>query len=74
MKEINTENKTLKLKLQKTQDSSEQLKIINRGKELKNRYAILKNDKILSSQMLNEYKFMKTINNLTDFKNVIKNK
>ena len=72
MKEINTENKTLKLKLQKTQDSSEQLKIINRGKELKNRYAILKNDKILSSQMLNEYKFMKTINNLTDFKNVIK--
>ena len=72
MKEINAENKTLKLKLQKTQDSSEQLKIINRGKELKNRYAILKNDKISSSQMLNEYKFMKTINNLTDFKNIIR--
>ena len=72
MKDINAENKTLKLKLQKTQDSSEQLKIVNHGKELKNRYAILKNDKILSSQIINEYKFMKTINNLNDFKSIIK--
>lgn len=72
MKKFNKENNELRERLQNTKNRDEQVKIIEQAKQLATEFQILKNENTLSKEMLNEFYFMKNVNNIEDFKNIIK--
>ena len=66
------ENKKLKEELKNTNDRSKQLEIIDRAKELKAEYTLIKKEDKVTTSMYNEYRFMEGVTNLQGFKDVIK--
>ena len=71
LKEILEKNNKLKLKLPKLQDRGKQTKIVEEGKELKSRFVVLKEEKKKASEMLKEYKFMKNVETIDKFRDII---
>jgi predicted NAD-dependent protein-ADP-ribosyltransferase YbiA (DUF1768 family) len=63
---------TLKLKLKETIDREQQKQITYEAKKIKDKYDDLKKENELSKELLAEFKIMKNINNLEQFKKIIK--
>lgn len=72
MKTFNKENNQLRERLQNTKNRDEQIKIVETAKKVSSEFQVLKNENILSKEMLNEFYFMKNVKNIEDFKNIIK--
>ena len=64
-------NKELKLQLAQTKDRSHQTAIVKEAKELKDNYENLKRDKASNKANIEEFGFMKGIDNLEKFKAII---
>ena len=62
----------LKLKIKETIDREQQKKITFEAKKIKDIYENLKRENELSKELLSEFKIMKNINNLEQFKKIIK--
>lgn len=62
----------LKLKIKNTIDREEQRIIMNEAKKIKDKYENLKRENELSKELLSEFKILKNINNLEQFKKIIK--
>lgn len=63
---------SLKLKLKETIDREQQKQISFEAKKIKEKYENLKRENELSKELLSEFKIMKNINNLEQFKKIIK--
>ena len=63
---------SLKLKLQETLDREQQKLIAYEAKKIKERYEQLKKENVLSKELLSEFKIMKNIENLEQFRKIIK--
>lgn len=63
---------SLKIKLQETLDREQQKLIAYEAKKIKERYERLKQENVLSKELLSEFKIMKHIENLEQFRKVIK--
>lgn len=72
IKALVKKNKDLRDRLKNTQDRQEQLQIVNEAKIVAEEHQILKNEKEMSMELLSEFKFMKGIKNIDDFKKKIK--
>jgi predicted NAD-dependent protein-ADP-ribosyltransferase YbiA (DUF1768 family) len=72
MKHIVKENKKLKSEYQKEGNVQKQKVLVDKSKQLVKKFEKLKAEQEFSKTLLNEYKFMHNINNLEDFKNIIK--
>ena len=68
---IATENNELKKALSKEENISKQIAIVDKAKKLKKDFYKIKDELIISQQMLNEYKFMKNVTSLQQFKALI---
>lgn len=62
----------LKVKLKETIDREQQKQISFEAKKIKEKYENLKRENELSKELLSEFKIMKNINNLEQFKKIIK--
>jgi predicted NAD-dependent protein-ADP-ribosyltransferase YbiA (DUF1768 family) len=62
----------LKLKIKETIDREQQKQITFEAKKIKDLYENLKRENELSKELLSEFKIMKNINNLEQFKKIIK--
>ena len=71
-KDLINQNKQLKKHLTTVKDRNEQIKIIDKSKEIKAMYNKEKNDLKTTKAMYAEYEFMEGITNLAQFKTVIK--
>ena len=69
---LTTRNKELKTLLTNSKDRVNQMAIIKEAKELKENYNSLRSNKIFTMENLDEFKFMNGINNLAEFKKLIK--
>jgi predicted NAD-dependent protein-ADP-ribosyltransferase YbiA (DUF1768 family) len=66
------ENKTLQARLKDARDKKEQIVIVERGKAISSEYKKLKEEKMLTKTLLEEFKFMKKIDTLDKFSDIIK--
>jgi predicted NAD-dependent protein-ADP-ribosyltransferase YbiA (DUF1768 family) len=71
MGQISTENKALQEALTKEDNTRKQVNIVESAKLLKNRFYRLKDELSVSKQMIEEYKFMKGVDSLSQFKALI---
>ena len=71
MAQISTENKALQEALAKEDNTKKQVKIVESAKLLKERFYRLKDELSVSKQMIEEYKFMKGVGSLSQFKALI---
>ena len=69
--QISTENNALKAALAKEEDQTQQIKIVEKAKKLKERFYRLKDELSVSQQMLDEQKFMKSVTSLEQFRAVV---
>ena len=69
--EIVAENNILREKLPLTRDSREQKIIVQQAKKLKDEFERIKREQRISTNMLEEYKFMKGVKSLQQFRAVI---
>ena len=69
--EIVAENNSLREKLATTRDSDQQKVIVQRAKKLKDEFERLKKEQRVSINMLDEYKFMKGVKSLQQFRAVV---
>lgn len=72
IKALARENKDLQAQLKAAKDKKEQIVVIERGKTIATEYNQLKNEKAITKQMLEEFKFMKKIDTLDKFSDIIK--
>ena len=72
MKMLIAENKKLKADLKHSKERSQQIEIIENAKEVKKRYDRIKDESKVTKQMLDEYQYMKGVNDINDFKALIK--
>jgi predicted RNase H-like nuclease (RuvC/YqgF family) len=70
--QIKKEIDELKVKLNNIIDNDEKKVITNRAKQLKEQYNKISKEMAISKEYLNEYKFVKGIKNLQQFKEIIK--
>lgn len=68
---IATENNALKKALPKEENTSKQIAIVEKAKKLKQEFYKVKNELLVSQQMMDEMKFMKNITSLQQFKALI---
>jgi len=73
IKELEQEYLLLKQRFTSTISRQEQLLISNQANELKKEHTRLIEEKKITNQLLGEYKFMKNVNNLEQFKKKIRN-
>lgn len=71
LKEIVAENNILREKLPLTRDSREQKVIVQQAKKLKEEFERIKREQHVSTNMLEEYKFMNGVKSLQQFRAVI---
>ena len=69
---LSAENEKLKQDFKEAVDMSEQRKILRKGDALKKRLATLKEDRRLAINLFEEYKFMKGVDSIGAFRDVIK--
>jgi len=62
----------LKLKLQETLDREQQKIVAYEAKKIKEKYEHLKKENVLSKELLSEFKIMKNVENLEQFRKIIK--
>lgn len=72
MKELNKLNNELRDRLRNSKERNDQQKIVENAKEVAEKYKLLKSEVKVSKEMLNEFKFMKKVHSIDDFKKVIK--
>ena len=72
MQKLNKTNNELRDKLKNSKDRNEQQKIVEHAKQVAEKYKSLKSEIIISKELLGEFKFMKKVHNIEDFKKIIK--
>ena len=72
MKKLNNNNNELRERLQNSKNREDQIKIVDEAKKISKEFQRLKNENKLSKDLQNEFNFMKNVNNLNDFKNIVK--
>ena len=71
-RELSKENKDLQAQLKTAKDKKEQIVILGRGKTISAEYNKLKDDKAMTKNLLEEFKFMKKIDTLDKLSDIIK--
>ena len=72
IKQLVNQNKELRDRLKQTTDRQEQLQIVAKAKEISADHKRIKAEKDMSRQLLEEFRFMKGVKNIDDFKKKIK--
>ena len=72
MKKLNKLNNELRDKLKNSKDRDEQQQIVEKAKKVADKYKILKGEIKISKNLLGEFKFMRKVHNIEDFKKIIK--
>jgi hypothetical protein len=71
MKTIKYKNEELKNKIKNMRNRSERKGILREGELCTEQFNYLKNQNKLSNTLLSEYEFMSSVNNITEFKNIL---
>jgi len=72
MKELNKLNNELRDRLRNSKERNEQQTIVERAKEVANKYKLLKSQMKISKEIMGEFKFMKKVRSVDDLKKVMK--
>ena len=72
MKELNKLNNELRDRLRNSKERNEQLSIVERAKEVANKYKLLKSEIKVSKEIMKEFKFMKKVHSVDDLKKIMK--
>jgi predicted NAD-dependent protein-ADP-ribosyltransferase YbiA (DUF1768 family) len=72
LKELNKLNNELRDRLRNSKDRSEQQLIVERAKEVANKYKLLKSEIKISKELMTEFKFMKKVHSVEDLKKIMK--
>ena len=72
MKELSKLNNELRDRLKNSKERKEQESIVERAKEVATKYKLLKSDLKISKTLLNDFRFMKKVQSIDDFKKIIK--
>ncbi len=72
LKELNKLNNELRDRLRNSKERNEQQLIVERAKEVANKYKLLKSEIKISKELMAEFKFMKKVHSLEDLKKIMK--
>jgi len=72
MRELSNENKQLKAQLDASKEKKDQIAIVERAKAVLKLFKKLKQEKVIAESNVNEFRFMKNIDTLDKFSDIIK--